>query len=63
MIDPYIQLVIDEVKEKTGLDVYEGGLTITTNLDMDAQQRLYDIVNTYDYIEFPDDLLQTAFQW
>lgn len=60
VIDPYIQLVIDEVKEKTGLDVYEGGLTITTNLDMDAQQRLYDIVNTYDYIEFPDDLLQTG---
>jgi penicillin-binding protein 1A len=60
VIDPYIQLVIDEVTEKTGLDVYEGGLTITTNIDMDAQQRLYDIVNTYDYIEFPDDLLQTA---
>ncbi|WP_107995362.1 PBP1A family penicillin-binding protein [Trichococcus paludicola] len=60
VIDPYIQLVIDEVTEKTGLDVYEGGLTITTNIDMDAQQRLYDIVNTYDYIEFPDDLLQTG---
>ena len=60
VIDPYIQLVIDEVAEKTGLDVYEGGLTITTNIDMDAQQRLYDIVNTYDYIEFPDDLLQTG---
>jgi len=60
VIDPYIQLVIDEVSEKTGLDVYEGGLTITTNIDMDAQQRLYDIVNTYDYIDFPDDLLQTG---
>ena len=60
VIDPYIQLVIAEVAEKTGLDVYEGGLTVTTNLDMDAQQHLYDIVNTYDYIEFPDDLLQTG---
>lgn len=60
VIDPYIQLVIAEVAEKTGLDVYEGGLTVTTNIDMDAQQRLYDIVNTYDYIEFPDDLLQTG---
>jgi penicillin-binding protein 1A len=60
VVDSYIQLVIDEVAEKTGLDVYEGGLTITTNIDMDAQQRLYDIVNTYDYIEFPDDLLQTG---
>ncbi|TNV69139.1 PBP1A family penicillin-binding protein [Trichococcus shcherbakoviae] len=60
VIDPYIQLVIAEVAEKTGLDVYEGGLTITTNIDMDAQQHLYDIVNTYDYIEFPDDLLQTG---
>ena len=60
VIDPYIQLVIAEVAEKTGLDVYEGGLTVTTNIDMDAQQHLYDIVNTYDYIEFPDDLLQTG---
>lgn len=60
VIDSYIQLVIDEVTEKTGLDVYEGGLTVTTTIDMDAQQHLYDIVNTYDYVDFPDDLLQTG---
>jgi len=60
VIDSYIQLVIDEVAEKTGLDVYEGGLTVTTTIDMDAQQRLYDIVNTYDYVDFPDDFLQTG---
>lgn len=60
VVDPYVQLVIDEVKKKTGLDVYEGGLTVTTTIDMDAQQKLYDIVNTNDYVDFPDDLLQTG---
>lgn len=60
VVDSYIQLVMDEVYEKTGLEVEMGGLTIQTNLDLDAQQRLYDIVNTQDYILFPDDEVQTA---
>lgn len=60
VVDSYIQMVMDEVREKTGLDVEMGGLTIQTNLDMDAQQHLYDIVNSDDYIQFPDDELQTA---
>src|SRR5699024_6536107 len=37
-----------------------GGLVIQTNLDMDAQQHLYDIVNTDEYVLFPDDEIQTA---
>lgn len=60
VVDAYIQLVMDEVREKTGLDVEMGGLVVQTNLDLDAQQRLYDIVNSDDYITFPDDELQTA---
>lgn len=60
VVDSYIQLVMDEVYEKTGLEVEMGGLTIQTNLDMDAQQRLFDIVNSEEYILFPDDEVQTA---
>jgi penicillin-binding protein 1A len=60
VVDSYVQLVIDEVKKKTGLDVYEGGLTVKTNINMAAQQKLYDIVNTNDYVNFPDALLQTG---
>lgn len=60
VIDAYLQVVADEVFEKTGLDIYAGGLTVQTNLDMDAQQHLYDIVNTEEYIAFPDDEIQTA---
>ena len=60
VIDAYLQMVIDEVFEKTGLSVEAGGLTVHTNLDMDAQQHLYDIVNTEEYVAFPDDEIQTA---
>ncbi|MGP6140087.1 MULTISPECIES: PBP1A family penicillin-binding protein [unclassified Jeotgalibaca] len=60
VMDSYLQLVMEEVYEKTGLEVEMGGLTIETNLDMDAQQHLYDIVNSEDYILFPDDEVQTA---
>lgn len=60
VMDSYLQLVMDEVYEKTGLEVEMGGLTIQTNLDMDAQQHLYDIVNSEEYILFPDDEVQTA---
>ncbi|MDE1549068.1 PBP1A family penicillin-binding protein [Jeotgalibaca caeni] len=60
VIDSYLQLVVDEVYEKTGLEAEMGGLVIQTNLDMDAQQHLYDIVNTDEYVLFPDDEIQTA---
>lgn len=60
VIDAYLQIVIDEVYEKTGLDVDIGGMTIQTNLDMEAQQHLYDTVNTNDYVQFPNDEIQTA---
>lgn len=60
VLDAYIQMVMAEVEEKTGMDAAAGGLVIETNLDMDAQQRLYDIVNTDQYIAFPNDEIQTA---
>ncbi|WP_430609139.1 PBP1A family penicillin-binding protein [Enterococcus sp. DIV0876] len=58
--DNYFNEVIAEVKEKTGKDVYTDGLDIYTNIDVDAQKRLYDIVNSDDYIDFPDEKMQVA---
>lgn len=58
--DNYFNEVIAEVKEKTGKDVYTDGLDIYTNIDVDAQKRLYDIVNSEDYIDFPDEKMQVA---
>lgn len=60
MFDSYLVEVLAEVQEKTGLDPATAGLTIYTNIDMEAQQTAYDIANSEDYINFPDDELQTA---
>lgn len=60
VFDSYIDTVIDEVREKTKLDPQIAGLTIHTNYDPDAQQLLFDVANTNDYVEFPDDDIQTA---
>ncbi|UJF14817.1 PBP1A family penicillin-binding protein [Jeotgalibaca sp. MA1X17-3] len=60
IIDAYLQIAMDEVKEKTGLDVSQGGMVVQTNLDLAAQQHLYDTVNTDEYIQFPNDEVQTA---
>lgn len=60
MFDSYLVEVLAEVEEKTGLDPATAGLTIYTNIDMEAQQTAFDIANSEDYINFPDDELQTA---
>lgn len=58
--DNYTKEVIKEVEDKTGKDVYRDGLNIYTNLDEDAQKRLYDIVNSDEYVDYPDDKMQVA---
>ena len=60
VVDSYLSEVIRDVKAKTGLNPYTAGLKIYTNLDMKAQKRLYDIVNGDNYVNFPDNKLQTA---
>lgn len=60
VFDPYVKEVLAEVERKTNLDPYTSGLTIYTNLDMDAQQRLYDVVNTDEYVLIEDDDIQTG---
>lgn len=58
--DNYVKEVIDQVEEKTGKNVYTDGLEIYTNLDTDAQNQLYSIVNGDEYVQYPDEELQIA---
>ncbi|WP_051912458.1 PBP1A family penicillin-binding protein [Carnobacterium funditum] len=60
VFDSYLKEVILEVEEKTNLDPHTAGLTIQTNLNMDAQKRLFDILNSDEYVNFPDQNLQAA---
>lgn len=57
--DPYIKEAITEVKKK-GFDPYRDNLKITVNMDYDAQRRLYNIVNTSNYVQFPDSKMQVG---
>ncbi|WP_270263569.1 PBP1A family penicillin-binding protein [Enterococcus lactis] len=60
IVDNYVKEVINKVQEKTDKNVYTDGLEIYTNLDLDAQKKLYDIVNTDQYVSYPDDEMQVA---
>ena len=57
--DPYVKQVIEEAKKK-GYDPYKDSLQIYTNLDMTIQKRLYEIANSDEYLNFPDDNIQVA---
>ncbi|CAJ1176610.1 transglycosylase domain-containing protein [Companilactobacillus nantensis] len=57
--DPYIKEAITEVKKK-GFDPYRDNLKITVNMDYDAQKRLYNIVNSANYVQFPDSKMQVG---
>lgn len=54
IIDNYVREVIEEVKRKTSRDIYSEGLDIYTNLDLDAQKYIYNVLNTDEYIDYPD---------
>ena len=57
--DAYVKEVITDLKKK-GYNPYTDGLKVYTNIDMDAQKKLYTTVNDDSSIPFPDDKLQTA---
>ncbi|MCM0582833.1 penicillin-binding protein [Weissella diestrammenae] len=61
--DSYITSVLSELKAKK-YDVNKDGLTIKTNLDLDIQQKAYDVVNasaSNQYgIPYPNDEVQAA---
>lgn len=59
-VDSYVQVVLEELKTKTTLDPYADGLAIYTNLDMAAQEKLLDILNTTNYIQWTNPNVQAA---
>ncbi|WP_181186051.1 PBP1A family penicillin-binding protein [Alkalicoccus urumqiensis] len=59
----YIDQVLSEVEEIEGIessDIYTGGLKIYTNLDQDMQTRIEEIMQTDEYIQFPDEQMQAG---
>lgn len=61
MIDPYVNSSSLKSLRKTGLDVYEGGLTVTTNIDMDVMTSLRYHDGILTVIEFPDLFARPVF--
>ena len=59
VFDAYRQVVADEVKEKTGFNVETAGLTVYTNYDPAAQEIMFDVANSDDYVNFATDSSQT----
>ena len=59
VFDAYLTEVLDEVEEKTGLDPFRAGLTIYTNLDMDAQESIYEALHSED-INWTNENMQSA---
>lgn len=60
IIDAYLDIVSQEVQEKANLNIFTDGVEVHTNLDLAAQQKLYETVNNNQAVVFPDDQLQTA---
>ncbi|WP_024746354.1 transglycosylase domain-containing protein [Levilactobacillus namurensis] len=59
VVDAYLKQVYQELRSK-GYNTTRGGLKVYTNLDMGAQRKLYDIVNTNNYIAFPSNKFQVG---
>lgn len=57
--DPYLKQVIADAKSK-GYNPYNGSLKIYTNLNMDYQKKLYNLVNDNTEVTFPDSSMQVA---
>ena len=59
-MDNYIKEAIEQVEEETGYNVLTTGMEVYTNVNTEAQQKLWDIYNTEDYVAYPDDEMQVA---
>lgn len=59
-MDNYLKEVIQQVEEETGYNVLTTGMDVYTNVDTAAQKRLWDIYNSDEYVNFPDNELQVA---
>ena len=59
-MDNYLKEVIDQVEQETGYNLLTTGMDVYTNVDQEAQKRLWDIYNSEQYVSYPDDDLQVA---
>ena len=59
-LDNYLKEVINQVEQETGYNLLTTGMDVYTNVDQDAQKRLWDIYNTDQYVSYPDDDMQVA---
>ena len=59
-MDNYLKEVIDQVEQETGYNLLTTGMEVYTNVDQEAQKRLWDIYNSEQYVSYPDDDLQVA---
>ena len=59
-LDNYLKEVIDQVEQETGYNLLTTGMEVYTNVDQDVQKRLWDVYNTNEYVDYPDDDLQAA---
>ncbi|VLV26268.1 penicillin-binding protein 1A [Streptococcus pneumoniae] len=59
-MDNYLKEVINQVEEETGYNLLTTGMDVYTNVDQEAQNHLWDIYNTDEYVAYPDDELQVA---
>src|SRR5699024_583882 len=60
VIDAYLDVVAQEVQDKMNVNIYTDGVEVYTNMDYQAQEKLYDTVNNNEAVVFPDDQMQTA---
>ncbi|MCE2256038.1 PBP1A family penicillin-binding protein [Streptococcus thermophilus] len=59
-LDNYIKQVIEQVSTEANADIYSAGLDVYTNLDPDIQKYIWNVYNSNDYIDYPDDKFQVA---
>lgn len=59
-MDNYLKEVIDQVEQETGYNLLTTGMEVYTNVDQEVQKRLWDVYNTDQYVNYPDDDIQAA---
>ncbi|MEW4355245.1 penicillin-binding protein PBP1A [Streptococcus pneumoniae] len=59
-MDNYLKEVINQVEEETGYNLLTTGMEVYTNVNREAQEHLWNIYNSYDYVAYPDDEMQVA---
>ena len=59
-MDNYLKEVIEQVEEETGYNLLTTGMDVYKNVETEDQKKLWDIYNTDEYVNYPDDEIQVA---